>query len=68
MKYTRSQDGKERATIVVRWRVTREEYAALQRFAREYTSAGMTVRDYLWSCLFDGVFANQDSQRREEEA
>ena len=59
MKYTRSKDGIDRATIRVELRCTKEEFEELQKAAKE--DGADSVRGYLHRCLTSGIFADREA-------
>jgi hypothetical protein len=65
MKYTKSRDGIERANIIVKHRVTREDYVWLAARAK---SMGMTVQRFLGACLDDGLNNDQLAAEEDREA
>lgn len=66
MKYTRSRDGVERATLLVPHRVTREEFAWLVKRAKA-NGGKRTPHDVLSACLSEGL-ENEAERDREEAA
>lgn len=63
MRYVKSRDGIERATLYIKHRVTREDYQWLRQRAKRND---MTVHEYLGVCLDNGI--NEESLIADEEA
>jgi hypothetical protein len=58
-KFTKSQDGQERCTISIKLRVTPGE---LTRYEERAKDLGMSVSEFLYTCLIDGIEMDETRQ------
>lgn len=64
MKYLKSRDGIMRVTLRAEMRATAEEVHALRQRAKR---RGLSLKDYLNSCLRDGVYEDEIANAENED-
>lgn len=65
MKYTNSQDGVERCTVLLEMRLTREEYKEIAALAKAMKRK--SVKDYLEYTMLDGerLYSEMEEDKRQ---